>query len=56
MTVNITRARVLRLSPEDNILVAGERIEKDAVTTEGIVDPPARAIRSQARRRADRRR
>ena len=27
---------MLRLSPEDNILVAGERIEKDAATTEGV--------------------
>ena len=32
-----TNARVLRLSPEDNILVAGERIDKDAVTAEGVV-------------------
>ena len=64
MTVNITRARVLRLSPEDNILVAGERIEKDAVTTEGVVtrqrmpfghklaagrSPPASRSRNSAR-------
>jgi altronate hydrolase len=32
----VVTARTLRLSPEDNILVAGERIEKDAPTTEGI--------------------
>ena len=29
-------ARVLRLSPEDNILVAGERIDKDASVGEGV--------------------
>ena len=34
--VSNTSARVLRLSAEDNILVAGERIEKDAVTAEGV--------------------
>jgi altronate hydrolase len=36
MMVSNTSARVLRLSAEDNILVAGERIEKDAVTAEGV--------------------
>ncbi|MDW6026257.1 altronate dehydratase family protein [Mesorhizobium sp. BAC0120] len=34
--LTVTTARTLRLSPEDNILVAGERIEKDAATTEGV--------------------
>ncbi len=29
-------ARVLRLSPEDNILVAGEKIDKGMATTEGV--------------------
>jgi altronate hydrolase len=29
-------ARTLRLSPDDNVVVAGERIEKDAMTSEGI--------------------
>jgi altronate hydrolase len=34
--LTVKTARVLRLSPEDNILVAGERIEKDAPTSEGV--------------------
>jgi altronate hydrolase len=34
--LTVATARTLRLSPEDNILVAGERIEKDAATTEGV--------------------
>ena len=33
--VSKTSARVLRLSAEDNILVAGERIDKDAVDGRG---------------------
>src|SRR3954471_13350164 len=36
MMLSTTKARVLRLSADDNILVAGERIEKDAMTSEGI--------------------
>src|SRR5262245_29768952 len=34
--LTVKTARVLRLSPEDNILVAGERLEKDAPTSEGV--------------------
>ena len=34
--LSTTKARVLRLSADDNILVAGERIEKDAMTSEGV--------------------
>jgi len=34
--LNTLTARTLRLSPDDNILVAGEKIDKDAATTEGV--------------------
>src|SRR4029453_13794578 len=34
--LTVKTARVLRLSPQDNVLVAGERIEKDAPTSEGV--------------------
>ena len=34
--LDVKTARVLRLSPEDNILVAGERVDKDAPTNEGV--------------------
>jgi altronate hydrolase len=36
-TITEFPARSLRLSPEDNIVVAGERIEKGAKTAEGVV-------------------
>ena len=50
MTILTTKARVLRLSAEDNILVAGERIDKDAVDQRRR-RRPASASRSATRSR-----
>jgi len=36
-TVTLSPARTLRLAPQDNIVVAGERIEKGMQTSEGVV-------------------
>ena len=49
-------ARVLRLSPEDNILVAGERIEKDASAGEGVTTRQRIPFGHKLAANADRRR